>query len=821
LLDVGLRDLGFSVGGFLESQATQPLLWIIDFAPVVLGLFAGMLGQSQTELEELQRGEHERRLGAEIDRFFSMSPNALAIIGTDGGDYRRINPGFTELFGHAAEDVEGRTTFELMHPDDIDEERRRTERLRRGESLLGFASRIRHQSGEYHWVQWNAIPVPEGGVYYAVGRDITEEREVHERLLAAKEAAEAASRAKSEFLDNMSHEIRTPMNGIIGMTGLALDTDLSPEQRSFIEAVDESARSLLAIVDDVLDFSRMQVGKMSLGSIVFDLEDSLGRSLRPLAARAAEKGIDIVYDQSVQVPSRLVGDPGRLRQVLLNLVGNAIKFTERGEIEVTVDVQSRRGDTVTLLCSVRDTGIGIEDHAKEQIFQAFSQADTSATRRFGGTGLGLAISSQLVEMMEGRLSAESTPGEGSTFTFTAELGVAGPSEAEDKASKKALKGRTVLVVDDCAASRRVLTAYARRWGAQPLAVDSAKSALGEARRAEGSGRGFDLVLADAHMRPIDGLELALRLKEGEEFGATETILVGLTGQASEQARAEELGLDAYVARPVLPSELLAALALRARRSAVQASAARAATREARRPRWGLRVLLVEDNKVNQMLAVALLKKRRHDVTLADNGREAVDLVRHQEFDLVLMDVQMPDMDGLEATRIIREMEAATPRRLPIIAVTAHAMAGDRQRCLDAGMDDYVSKPIDPVELEAAIERWTGELPDFEHARALELVEGDQSVLRSVVKLFLEQTPRRLQAIRRALDAGDRGGLERSAHTMEGAAQSLAMPRLRDIAHRIAIHSREGELEQAAALVVELDEAIGSGTQAVKDAIDAA
>jgi CheY-like chemotaxis protein len=354
-----------------------------------------------------------------------------------------------------------------------------------------------------------------------------------------------------------------------------------------------------------------------------------------------------------------------------------------------------------------------------------------------------------------------------------------------------------------------------------VAVDSARAALGEVRRAHAAGHGFDIVLADAHMRPIDGIELALQLAESGEFGRPATVLVGLAGRASEQARAAELGLSAYVARPALPRDLFDALTNPARLRRGGAPATHAAPREARQPRWGLRILLVEDNKVNQMLAVALLRKRRHEVTVADDGRKAIALIERSDFDIVLMDVQMPEMDGLEATRLIRDMESESTRRLPIIAVTAHTMDEDRQRCLDAGMDDYVRKPIDPAELEAAIERWTGELPDFEPQRALELVEGDRSVLASVVKLFLEQTPERLDEIRRALDAGDTTTLERSAHGMEGAAVSLAMPRLRDISHRIAIHSQRGELEAAAALIAELDEAVGSSTAAVRRAIDVA
>ncbi|MDH3207038.1 MAG: response regulator, partial [Gemmatimonadota bacterium] len=544
----------------------------------------------------------------------------------------------------------------------------------------------------------------------------------------------------------------------------------------------------------------------------FKLHKSLSDSLKTLASRAADKGVALVYDEADDVPPRLVGDAGRLRQVLVNLVGNAIKFTDEGEVVVRVAVDDRDGDAVTVRFSVHDTGIGIDDDLKDGIFAAFSQADTSSTRQFGGTGLGLAISAQLVEMMGGSLAVESVPGEGSTFSFSADFQVA-EAKRDAGVDAGAFADRSVLVVDENATRRRVLAEYVRRLGGTSVAVDSAKAALDEAHRATAAGKPFDLVLADTGLRPLDGAQLAERLAEGEEHGTPEVILMGLVSE-----RAGRRGSVGYLSKPVFPAELIAAHEYREGRGAGAAASEPAAPERKRQP-WSLKLLLAEDNKVNQMLAVALLRKRGYDVSVADNGQQAVELVKRGDFDLVLMDVQMPKMDGFEATGVIREWEADAGKRLPIIAVTAHAMEGDRQRCLDAGMDDYVSKPIDPDELEAAIARWTGDPADFVPARALDLAEGDESVLESIVELFLEQTPERLAAIHRALDAGDALGMEQTAHTLEGAAVRLAMPRLRDVAHRIAVLSSRGELEQAAELMAVLEEAVGKGTAAVRGAME--
>jgi len=818
LLELGMRGVTLSVGAFFEAQAAQPLLWIIDAAPLVLGLFAAQLGRAQTETGELQRAVHERRLASEIDRFFTLSPFALAIIELRTGAFRRINPGFTELFGYGMPDLEGTSFLDLVHDEDRPAASAHAEHARQGEAVNGLEWRLRVPSGEYKVVRWNAVPIPEDEVAYVVGQDVTSEREAHDLLVQAKEAAEAANRAKSDFLANMSHEVRTPMNGIIGMSGLALDTDLTAEQRTFLEAIDEAARSLLDILSDILDFSNIQAGTLGLKPVPFGLHGSLSGSFTTLESRAAEKGVAVIYDVAADVPPRMVGDAGRLRQVLVNLVGNAVKFTEVGEVVVRIAVDHREEDEVTLRFSVHDTGIGIDADLLEGIFAAFSQADTSSTRQFGGTGLGLAISSRLVTMMGGELTVESTPGEGSTFAFSADFRVAEDEGVGALSAGSALSDRSVLIVDGCASRRRVVAEYVRRLGGTPVAVESERLALEDARRARAAGSAFDLVLVNLAPGSLADVELARRFRDEGDLGRPEVVLMGSAAGPERPMLPTGVG---YLTRPVFPEELVAERAgrpsVRVRGSTGEAEKADADRK--RRP-WSVKVLLVEDNKVNQMLAVALLRKRGHDVTIADDGLQAVYLVERGDFDVVLMDVQMPVMDGFEATARIRQWEAGTGRRrLPIVAVTAHAMEGDRQRCLLAGMDDYVSKPIDPEKLATAIDRWTGDVPDFEPSRALDLAKGDESVLEAIVGLFLEQTPERLAAIRRALDAGDAPGLERSAQTLEGSAVSLAMPRLRDIAHRIAVHSSRGELGEAAALMAELEAAVGDGTSAVRGAIE--
>jgi PAS domain S-box-containing protein len=523
-------------------------------------------------------------------------------------------------------------------------------------------------------------------------------------LLRSKEAAEAASRAKSTFLANMSHEIRTPLNAVIGMTELVLNSQLTHQQREFLTTVRDSGEALLSVINDVLDFSKIEAGKLHLDSRPFDLWESLGDTMKSFALRAHQQQLELAYWVHPDVPRRLQGDYGRLRQVVVNLVGNAIKFTERGEVVVEVSRQSLSAtDTVLHVC-VRDTGIGIPADKRAAIFEMFEQADASMTRRHGGTGLGLAIAARLVEMMGGRIWVESEPGEGSQFHFTVRLELADPTHpVAPSLAPACLRGMQVLIVDDNATNRHILAELARSWEMVPIAVRGADEAIAILRQASTAGAPCPLVLTDAHMPRVDGFMLVEQIKQEPSLGSTVVIMLTSGDHPEDAQRCRQLGIAAYLLKPVKQSELLeaiqAALGLQA-----LAGTPETAPEAVAAPARHIRVLLAEDSLFNQRLAVALLEGQQHVVTVVNNGQEAVRAVTSQTFDLVLMDVQMPIMDGLEAATRIRAHEREAGGHVPIVAMTAHALKGDRERCLEAGMDDYVPKPIRARELFACIER---------------------------------------------------------------------------------------------------------------------
>ncbi len=756
------------------------------------------------------------------------------------GRFTFANRLFCELSGHELDEIIGHTDHDL-YPADLAEKYRANDQevIDSGKSFETIEENEADQGRIYARVikspLYNVAGEPSG--VQIVFWDITEQKrselkvqEQQESLREARDIAEAANRSKSEFLANMSHEIRTPMNGIIGASELMLKSALDPTQNDYMNMINRSAETLLRILNDILDFSKIEAGKLDLESIPFSLRDSLADTLKLLACRAAEKNLELAYHISDEVPEGLVGDPGRLRQIIMNLIGNAIKFTPEGEVVVGVRIADRNADEVTLHFDVTDTGVGIPEDKRRQIFDEFGQADSSTTREFGGTGLGLTISQRLVKMMDGKIWVESELGRGSSFQFDAVFGLQKDFASMMLKSPASLRCMKVLVIDDNETNRRIYDEMLRSWDLDPKALPGGPEAI---ELLKGCEPEFNFIILDAMMPKMDGFETAQRIRELPGYGKIPMLMLSSAGFPEQSRQARFAGIDKCLTKPVKQSDLFNAIT----RLLGVVTSTSATTDDSDDPEQAppLRILLAEDGLVNQRVATDLLKAHGHEITVARNGREAVDFSDDQLFDLVLMDIHMPELDGYEASRAIRQREHAHPEldRLTIVALTANAMKGDREKCLAAGMDDYLAKPIRARELHATVARnapanplgpqspveekenvpkigsgsggpTADELP-YNRSIALKAVEGNEELLASIVEVFFEEADDLLPVLPSAIKSENARLLERTAHTMKSSCASIGAEAAREAAAKLEEIGGSGDLTDAPTAAADLQQ----------------
>jgi len=760
------------------------------------------------------------------DRQHALDAHAIVSITDRAGLIIYANDRFCSISGYRRDELLGQSHRILKsgaHPDSFYAEMWATVS---GGGIWEGEICNRKKDGGFYWVKSTVMPfMGEDGrprQYIAIRTDISARKAVETELIAKRTEAEAASRAKSDFLANMSHEIRTPMNGIIGMTDLAIDADSELERREYMGIVKNSAESLLRILNDILDFSKIEANKLMLERVGFELRQIVSETLRTLGVRAGEKGLELICDFADDVPQHVIGDPTRLRQVLINLVGNAIKFTNTGEIVVSLAVEALTEKELTLQVSVRDSGIGIPGDKLESIFEAFSQADASTTRQYGGTGLGLSISSRLVKLMGGQMSVHSEPGKGSTFQFTLVLGM--DDKPVTPLATEQLIGKQVLVVDDNAVNREIFLRQLTRWGVRCMAASSGEQAKSLCTEA---GCQPDLVLLDQHMPGMDGLTLATWMREQTHLRTTPMLVLSSGPLKDDAERARKLHLNGYLTKPVTDVDLLAAV-----KRALGVAGGEPVRRLVGSPQpdaaaHALKVLLVEDNLVNQQLAIRLLEKWGHEVTLAVHGGQAVERLSSSEhYDMVLMDMQMPVMGGVDATRLIRAHEAEHARaRVPIIAMTANAMESDREECLEAGMDDYLSKPINQIELAAKLRMFSPTTLSvetsglaasdavaplavpFDYAPAV--ASMDAEMIEILTPAFLQHYQSEFRKLSQAISRGEAAEAMRCAHGLRGTLAAFGAEPAERHAAEIESLAGRGELQTSQALLGRLEEELSA------------
>lgn len=771
-------------------------------------------------------------------RYEELFENANDIIYTTDleGKLTSINGATERATGYSRDEVLGRKGLDLVAVEYHKTAKAMLKRKLQSDAPTIFSMELVAKDGHRIPVEISSRLIVEDGKpagVQGIARDVTERKRIELERRKAQEAAEAANRAKSEFLANMSHEIRTPLNGVLGMTELALNTRLNEEQREYLTLVKSSGEALLTVINDILDFSKIEAGRLDINPIDFELRDSLGDTLKTLSLHAHEKGLELALNVAHDVPYTLRGDPTRLRQIVVNLVGNAIKFTDQGEVVLHVTVESQAESEIALHFVVADTGIGIPSDKQQAIFAPFTQADSSSTRRYGGTGLGLTISFQLTELMGGRLWVESTEGEGSRFHFTIRFQRTHSKGDELPPSGNIrLHGLIALVVDDNATNRRLLEELLSNWGMKPALADGGWTGLETMKQAKAAGKPFPLVLIDALMPDMDGFTLAERIKEDPLLSGATVMMLTSGGQRGDAARCRKLGIAAYLHKPVKERDLLQAVQLALAPHRRDSKDAELITRHTlRQERRKFRILLAEDDIVNRQLAEHLLRKCGHEVTSVTNGRKAVEAVQASgfgSFDVVLMDVQMPEMDGLEATAALRALETGQPQRLPIIAMTAHAMKGDRSRFLNAGMDGYIAKPIRLQEFVNVIEQTVPrpqeaakELPAkpaglevIDWKRALAAVEGDSDLLFDLLRIFANEAPVTIGKLRAAVESNDTAAIQLAAHTLKGSAGNFGAAGAVEAARHLETTAQKGDLQHIPETFRNLEEKIQRVLEAI-------